>query len=164
MGECQEHFSRYPVTCHTGYSGCACTGIGVYSIDPMDCDPGGVNNWLKLPQLAKGEVRNTPYENLSALYGDIASPGASSSTRLNTLREQCGVEYDPFDGVSFDLYAGFSESGLGGLIEDDCYTTPQQKYTPGFLPAIMKRKLPPDDCSCFPPELPVSAASSSSSS
>ena len=155
MSECPTRFKRYPTSKHTGYDACNCVQIASYDMGKQDCcgsSAGGsstsvsvrnCNDYKRLPYNATGEIRTNPYEDLSTLYNSIKTPGS----RLNGIRLKCNTNYDPFQGTFVDLWNGFIEVGLGGMIADICYEK-KDRMNPGFLPAEAKQTLYPDNCEC----------------
>ena len=104
----------------TGYLVYACIGISRYVIDPIDCMG---NLYKQLPPLATGPISDFPWLNMDAVADDV---------RLHAMVMACNVDFDPFEGTAIDLYRAFLDDGLGGYIEDLCYTDLLPRYATGY--------------------------------
>jgi len=105
----------------TGYLVYACTGIVPHLVPPMDCL--GPNCFQKMPPEMVGGMSDMGWEDLSPLDDDV---------RLIGYTTTCGLNFDPFEGIAIDLYLAFLDDGLGGYIEDECYTELLPRYATGY--------------------------------
>ena len=108
--------------------GYGCIGVPGCPLLPIDCDS---NKYKKLPALLKGSVSDEDYENLSAIESD---------PNFIALRAACDINYDPFTGTFVDMYQMYVDQGLGAILADLCYESPDI-YTPGYM-YPSKRELP----------------------